>query len=73
MFHPPVAFNRRRSGNLWARRGADKRPNASIRISIVIRLLRQQKFVVRVKNSVVPPRNEFYAQPVETALTSLPI
>jgi hypothetical protein len=42
-------------------------------ISIVIRLLGQQKFVVRVKNSVVPASNEFYVQPVETRLTSLPI
>jgi hypothetical protein len=42
-------------------------------ISVVIRLLRQQKFVVRVKNSVVPPSNEFCAQAVETALTFLAV
>jgi hypothetical protein len=43
------------------------------RISIDIRLFGQQKFVVRAKNSVVPPSNEFYAQPVDTALAVLPV
>jgi hypothetical protein len=35
------------------------------RISVVIRLLWQLEFVDRVRNSVVPPSNEFAAQAVE--------
>jgi hypothetical protein len=32
------------------------------RISIVIRLIQRHKFVVRAKNSIVPPSNEFVSQ-----------
>jgi hypothetical protein len=66
---------------LWASRGPDKRRSGSIplvvflqiQFSIVIRLLCNKNSLFGSKNSVVPPSNEFYAQPVETTLTLLPV